>query len=387
MGDLAAVRRARFAVAGVFLANGVITGTWAAQIPLVEERLAISHSTLGLALFAMSLGALVGMPLTGAAVARVGSAQVTRVATMALFAAFLLPIMAPSALSLTAALFIFGATNGVMDVAMNAHAVAVERQLKRPVMSSFHGMWSLGGLVGAGIAALLLPVLSPFAEVATVVAAGVVFTGVALLFLLPATVDGGVQGTALALPSRATIGLGALCFLSMMSEGAIIDWAALHLKGSLNLGAGLAATGFAAYAASMAASRFSGDWLRSRFGSAELVRAGALLATTGLVIALASPFPLLAVAGFALVGFGLANLVPVFFGAAGRIPGTAAANIAAVATIGYSGFVVGPPFIGFVADLSSLTLALGLIVIACLAIAFWAGIAEPAKRGVAAPGA
>ena len=387
MGDLTAVHRARLAVAAVFFANGVITGTWAAHIPLVEERLAISHSTLGLSLFAMAFGAMVAMPATGPTVARFGSALVTRAATIALFATFLLPILAPSALSLAAALFVFGATNGVMDVAMNAHAVAVERLLKRPVMSSFHGMWSLGGLVGSGIAALLFPMLSPFAEAATVIVAGVAFAVVALVFLLPAAADGTVQGTAFAWPSRATIGLGILCFLSMMSEGAIVDWAALHLKGTLQLGDGFAATGFAAYAASMAAGRFSGDRLRSRFGSAELVRGSALLAAAGLVVALVSSFPLLAVAGFALVGLGLANLVPVFFGAAGRISGqTAAANIAAVATIGYSGFVVGPPFIGFVADASSLPLALGLIVLACLAIAFWAAIVEPSPHGATARG-
>jgi MFS family permease len=387
MPDLSPVRRARFAVAAVFLANGIIMGTWAAHIPLVEERLAISHSTLGLALFSMALGALLAMPVTGPTVARFGSALVTRVATLALFAAFLLPILASGPLTLAAALFVFGATNGIMDVAMNAHAVAVERRLKRPVMSSFHGMWSLGGLVGSGIAALLLPALSPLAEAGTTVAAGIALAAVALFFLLPAGADGGVQGTALAWPSRATLGLGVLCFLTMSSEGAVIDWAALHLKGSLKLGAGLAATGFAAYAASMAASRFSGDWLRGRFGAAELVRGSALLAAAGLIVALVSPFPLLAVAGFALVGLGLANLVPVFFGAAGRIPGhSAAGNIAAVATIGYSGFVVGPPFIGFVADLASLRLALGLIVLACLSVALWAAVVDPSTRGATAPG-
>jgi Major Facilitator Superfamily len=388
MRDFSAIRRARFAVSAVFLANGIIMGTWAAHIPLVEERLAISHSTLGLSLFAMAFGALMSMPLTGPTVARFGSARVTRVATMALFAAFMLPILAPDPLSLTAALFVYGAINGVMDVAMNAHAVAVERQLERPVMSSFHGMWSLGGLIGSGFAALTLPLTAPIAQAGLTVVVGAVFAVIALFFLLPAHADGGVEGTTLAWPSRATIGLGILCFLSMTSEGAIIDWGALHLKGSLELGAGLAATGFAVYAGAMAASRFSGDWLRSRFGAVELVRWSALLAAAGLGVALVAPVPALAIAGFALIGLGLANLVPVFFGAAGRIPGqTAAANIAAVATIGYSGFVVGPPFIGFVADLTSLALALGLIVVACLAVALWAAIVEPAPRSAAAPGA
>ncbi len=289
MRDFSAIRRARFAVSAVFLANGIIMGTWAAHIPLVEERLAISHSTLGLSLFAMAFGALMSMPLTGPTVARFGSARVTRVATMALFAAFMLPILAPDPLSLTAALFVYGAINGVMDVAMNAHAVAVERQLERPVMSSFHGMWSLGGLIGSGFAALTLPLTAPIAQAGLTVVVGAVFAVIALFFLLPAHADGGVEGTTLAWPSRATIGLGILCFLSMTSEGAIIDWGALHLKGSLELGAGLAATGFAVYAGAMAASRFSGDWLRSRFGAVELVRWSALLAAAGLGVALVAP--------------------------------------------------------------------------------------------------
>ena len=160
----------------------------------------------------------------------------------------------------------------------------------------------------------------------------------------------------------------------------MLDWGALHLRGSLGVSPGLAATGFAAFAASMAAGRLAGDWLRARFGAVPLVRWSACLAAAGLVVALVVPWPLVAIAGFGLVGLGLANLVPVFFGAAGRIPGQApGAAIAALATIGYSGFVVGPPFIGVVADLASLRVALGLIVLACVAIALAAGIAEPAR--------
>ncbi len=388
MFQMSAPRRARYAVAAVFLANGIVMGTWAAHIPLVEERLAISHSTLGLALFAMALGALLAMPLTGPTVARFGSALVTRVATMALFAAFLLPILAPGPRALMAALFVLGATNGIMDVAMNAHGVAVERLLDRPVMSSFHGMWSLGGLIGSGFAALLLPMMPALAQAGLTVVVGITLSIAALVFLLPASADGGDrQGVAFALPTRATIGLGVLCFLCMTGEGAVMDWAALHLRRNLELGAGLAATGFTAYSASMAISRFSGDRLRHRFGATELVRGSALLAAAGLVVALAVPLPFVAIGGFALVGLGLANLVPVFIGSAGRIPGQAAGtSIAAVATIGYAGFVVGPPVIGFVADATSLALALGLIVLACLAIALFAAVVEPAPRRAPAPG-
>jgi MFS family permease len=377
----AAVARARWAVAAIFLVNGIVIGSWAAQIPLVEERLEISHSTLGAALFMMALGALSAMPLTGPLIARFGSAAVTRAITPLLLAAFPLALLAPRPEWLMAALFYFGAANGVMDVTMNAHGVSVERRLGRPVMSSFHGMWSLGGLLGAGFAAIMLPVVSPFTAALVTVALCLVAAIVALSVFLPASIDRGNVGTAIALPNKATLGIGILCFLCMISEGAVLDWGALHLRGNLDAGAGLAATGFAAFSASMAIGRFSGDWLRNRVGSVALVRASAWLAAIGLVIALTVPWPVVAIVSFAFVGLGLANLVPVFFGAAARIPGqNPGAAIAALATIGYSGFLVGPPVIGFVADVTGLAMALGLIVLACVVIALAAGITEPVSN-------
>jgi hypothetical protein len=373
-------RRARWAVAFIFLANGIVIGTWAAHIPLVAARLAIGHATLGVALLAMALGALVAMPLGGAVIARIGSAAVTRASALALFAAFLLPLLAPHPLLLIAALLVFGAANGLLDVAMNAHGVLVEQRLGRPVMSSFHGMWSLGGLIGAGAAAVLLPVMPAFAEGLLVTAVTAAMGIAALLQLLPSATDVHGSEGGFAWPTRATIALGSLCFLAMSTEGAVLDWSALHLEESLALGPGIAATGFAAFSASMAAGRFAGDWIRGHIGAVALVRWSALLGAVGLALALVAPTAVLAIAGFAAVGFGMSNLVPIFFGAAGRIPGQASGTgIAAVATMGYTGFLAGPPVIGFVADVTSLAVALGLIVLACLAIAIAAWTVAPAE--------
>lgn len=382
----AAVARARWAVAAVFFLNGVVVGTWAAQIPLIEERLRITHSTLGMALFGMALGSLAAMPLTGPIIARFGSAVVTRIATPTLLIAFPLAILAPSFSMLWLAAFFLGAANGVMDVATNAHGVTVERRYGRPVMSSFHGMWSLGGLTGAGLAALLLRTMQPLAQ--ALLTTGLVLIGaiVALSFLLANAADSGSSGTKIALPNRATLGLGVLCFLCMTAEGAMLDWGALHLRSSFGASPGFAATGFAAFSASMASARLGGDRLRAILGSVSLVRWSAYLAAAGLVIALFAPSAPLALVGFAMVGLGLANLVPVFFGAAGRIPGQSPGSaIAALATIGYSGFVVGPPFIGVVADATTLRTALCLIVLACLAIALAAGIADPGRKTAPVP--
>ncbi len=377
------VRRARWATATIFLINGAVLGTWAAHIPLVEARLGISHATLGIALLFMAAGALIAMPLTGGGIARFGSAAIIRAATIVLLVALPFPLIAPHPALLMAALFLLGAANGVLDVSMNAHGVMVERRLGRAVMSSLHGMWSLGGLAGAGLAAILLPVVAPLMQVFAMLALAATAALVALAFLLPSSDDGQAGGVTFALPSRATLGLGILCFLCMSSEGAVLDWGALHLASSFQHGAGFAATGFAVFSAAMAAARFAGDRMRGVFGAVALVRGSGFLAAAGMVVVLTVPAPAIAVAGFALVGLGLANLVPVFFGVAGRITSQQAGGaIAAVATLGYTGFLLGPPVIGFVADAAGLSRALGLIVLACVAIALSAGVVRgPGNQG------
>jgi fucose permease len=209
-----------------------------------------------------------------------------------------------------------------------------------------------------------------------------VVAGAGCLWLLPTEADKGAAGAGFVLPGRATYAVGALCFLAMMTEGAVIDWSALHLKDRLSLSAGSAASGFAAFSATMALGRFFGDRLRSRLSAARLVRASASLAAAGLFVALLAPWPAVAVAGFAIVGLGLSNLVPIFFSAAARIPGQpSGAAIAAVATLGYGGFLVGPPVIGAVAEMTSLTLALGSTVLAAIVIALAATttVAPPRK--------
>jgi len=378
----AADRRARWAVAAVFFVNGGIIGSWAAHIPLVAERLALGHGVLGVALLMMAIGAMLAMPLSGAAIARFGSAALTRVSTLVFAAALPLPVLAPNFGLLAAALLLFGAANGIMDVAMNAHGVAVERRLSRPVMSSYHGMFSLGGLVGAGLAALVLPMTTATVHATAATAVGLALAALAVPHLLPASVDVRNEGPAFALPNKASLALGALTFLAMVSEGAILDWSALHLEGSLELSPELAAVGFAAFSATMAAGRFSGDWMRSHFGPVALVRGSAMLAAAGLAVALTVPSATVAVLGFAVVGLGMANLVPVLYGAAGALPGqSSGSGIAAVATMGYSGFLAGPPLIGFVAEATGLAAALGLVVLACVAV----GIAAAAASSAAIP--
>ena len=377
-----AVRRARWALAAVFFANGAVLGSWVPHIPLAQARLALGPAMLGLALLAMAAGALLAMPLTGAVIGRVGSAPVVRSSAFAFCAALPLPVMAPSLPLLVAALALFGAANGAMDVAMNAHAVAVEKRRGQPVMSTFHALFSLGGLAGATVGGAALTVMPGVTHAVAVFAVLGAALPIALARLLPADADVGVRRTGFARPSHATLGLGVLTFLVLLSEGAILDWSAVYLHTDLGVEAGTAAAGFAAFSAAMAAGRLAGDGLRQRFGAEPLARGSALLAAIGLAAGLALETPTAMVAGFGCAGLGLANLVPLLFSAAGRTTGQGAGTaIAAVATIGYTGFLVGPPVIGFVAAATTLRAALAILVIACAVVALSARAVRLADLG------
>jgi fucose permease len=364
--------RARRAVAAIFFINGAVMGSWAPLIPLVQQKLHLGTAQLGLCLLGMAAGGITAMPLAGGLVNRSGSAPVVRFSTVGLCGAILLPIAAPNPWLLFVALFIVGATNGAMDVAMNAHGIAVEQALRRPVMSSYHAMYSLGGFTGAlGGAALLRATAYPLAEAATVGLSLGAFSFVALRFLLASAVDQGGPGHAhFAFPKGLAVVLGLLCFLVMMAEGSMLDWTAVYLHRVLAADASLAAFGFSAFSVAMATGRFAGDWLRQTFGAAALVSSSAVLAAGGLVLAVTVPLVPLAVLGFGLCGLGLSNAVPVLFSAGGNLPGeSAGSGVAAVATLGYAGFLVGPPLIGVSAQLVSLRFGLGLVALGCVAVA------------------
>ena len=379
---------ARWAVAAVFFINGAVIGAWAPLIPLVQQKLHLSAGQLGLCLLGMAAGGIVAMPLAGILASRFGSAPVVRFSTLGLCGTILLPAAAFNPWLLFLALLSVGVANGAMDVAMNAHGIAVEQALRRPVMSSYHAMYSLGGFAGAlGGAALLRATGHPFAEAATVGLSLGALSFMALHFLLSSSADqGGPDHSHFAFPKGLAVVLGLLCFLVMMAEGYMLDWTAVYLHRSLNADASLAALGFSAFSVAMATGRFAGDWLRQRFGAAALVSLSAALAAGGLIVAVAIPQVPFAILGFGLCGLGLSNAVPVLYSAGGNLPGASAGSgVAAVATLGYTGFLVGPPLIGFSAQLVSLGFGLALVGIGCAAVAALAprvvgktGIAKPA---------
>ena len=371
--------RARAAVSTIFFVNGTVLASWVPHIPAVKARHAISDGELGIVLLSMAVGAVCALPPAGWLVARAGSRLMTSAAAIALCVALPLPLVSPNVGLLSLSLVVLGACNATLDVSMNAQAVAVERAYGRAIMSSFHGLFSLGGLVGAGLAGGVMAL--GVGDVAHVTAMSIVcLSAVAcgLRWLVPSAVGDARAGTAFARPTRALLGLGALAFCGLLAEGAMGDWSAVYLHDALGSSAAVAAAGFAAFSLAMAAGRFGGDRLVARFGARIVLRASSAVAAAGLAGALVIGTPIPGIVGCGLVGLGIANVIPILFGAAGRVPGTATGTaLAAVATMGYVGFLAGPPVIGLVAQVSGLRVALGIVGALCALIAVGAGAADP----------
>ena len=376
--------RARVGVAAVFFLNGFGYGSWVPRIAEIQAKLSLSEGQLGLALFMAALGALLAMPLAGAACHRYGS-QVPTAVSVVLFGLSLPGLaLAPTFVWLGLALLFLGAAAGALDVAMNAQGVAVEKRYWRPIMSSLHGMFSVGGMTGAAATALIagldVPLLPHFAGIAALV---VVVGTVACRPLLPASAEGHAEGPGFARPSLAILVPGIVALASLLSEGAVADWSAVYLS-SLGAGTAMAAAAFAAFSLMMAAGRFAGDPLVAHLGGDLVVRTGGALAACGLALTLVIGQPLAAVIGFGLVGAGVSCVFPVGLSAAARAPDLPpSAAIAAVCTVGYFGFLLGPPMIGGLAELIGLPAALGLVVLLCALIAV---LGSGAPRRARAPG-
>jgi MFS family permease len=360
------------AIFTIFLLHGVMVGSWVPHIPLAKERLDVGPAIFGLALLAIAAGAVTAMPLAGAMINRFGSAQVTLVTGVLFCISFLGPVMAPSLTTFSIAGYCLGAFIGSMDVAMNAHGIAVERTLKKPIMSMLHGGFSIGGMVGGFLGAWALKFMDEFAHIALAGGACLVILLFSGQYLLSAGTDKGLSDTHFGWPTKATIGLGLLCFLALMAEGSVLDWGAIYFTQKFSVTAGTAALAYAFFSAGMAASRLTGDWLRQKFGAVQMVVVSALLTAAALGLAISVSSFITAVILFTFAGIGIGNIAPVLFAGGGRLePEAPGRGIAAVTTLGYAGFLAGPPLIGFTAQVSSLGQSFWLIVIACLIIAFF----------------
>ena len=363
--------RLRIALTVFFALDGFVFAGWVVRIPAIKHQTGASASTLGLALLGVSAGAVITMMLTGRLCRRYGNHQVTVVCAVLLSLSVALPPLTHSALALGAVLLIFGSAYGGINVAFNSAAVDLVRTLQRPIMPSFHAAFSLGGMAGAGLGALVAGALSPTRHLLGLTAIGLLVTVVAGRTLLriqppppPESAPDAAAGTrstsaprrlgAHTRPLVITFGLIALC--TAYGEGALADWSALHLEQDLDAAPGVAAVGYSCFALAMTIGRLTGTRLLERLGQTRTLVVGGATAAVGMLLAALAPSLWAALAGFVITGLGLANLFPVAVERAGTLAGPD--GVAIASTLGYGGMLLGPPAIGFMADWFSLPVAL-----------------------------
>jgi predicted MFS family arabinose efflux permease len=371
----------RVAITAVFFVNGALFASWASRIPALSDRVGATTGALGLALLAPAVGAVVAMPAVGRMLPGRSSRSFCRLAVLALMAAILLPALARSVPVLAAALLVVGMANSSLDLAMNAQGMSIERHLGRPILSSLHAAFSFGGFAGAGLGALAAALdIAPLPHLA---AAALLFGIPGLIAIGPLLVrdeDRDADAPRLRwtrLPSRLAL-LGAACFFCLMAEGGASDWSAKLVRDSLAGSAALGAIAYAVFSIGMGCGRLIADRLWARWGATGLLRRCGLLAAAGFAGGLLAGTAPAAIAGFAALGLGLAGVVPTLFRAGADEPGVPTGPaLAAVSSLGYLGFLAGPPLIGGVAQLTSLRLACGLLVAAGLLVFLLASSAEP----------
>jgi fucose permease len=354
-----------------FLAAGLAMSAWAPLVPFAKERLALGEADLGLLLLCLGAGSLMAMPVTGLLASRFGCRIVVLVSGA--FVCLVLPglAVAPTPMLLGATLFAFGAALGTLDVAMNVQAVIVERESGGSLMSGFHGLFSVGGFIGAGLMALMLWAGLTPAAASVVVSLLVALSLVAAApYLLREPDAGEGHGSMFVVPHGAVIFIGVLCFLCFLAEGAILDWSALLLTSEQGMDATRAGLGYAAFAIAMTVGRLTGDRVVRRLGGKRVLLLGGLCGAVGFFVAVLAPSAPLALVGFLLVGLGASNVVPILFTAAGNQSAMPAGlAIGAITTLGYAGILAGPAVIGFVAHAVSLNLAFAGLGCAMLVIA------------------
>ncbi|MET8768916.1 MFS transporter [Streptomyces sp. NPDC004658] len=377
------IRRARYAVAAVFAVHGAVTGSFATRVPWVQDHTSLGAGQLGFALAFTALGASCAMPLAGGITHRFGSRTALRGLLALWTLSLILPSIAPNLVTLCLAMFVYGASAGMADVAMNALGVEVERRLGKSIMSGLHGMWSAGALIGSA-AGTLAAHLGADARVhfalasAVLTLLGLVACGW-VLDLQPAEDE--EPPPRFALPPRSALLIGAVGFCAVFAEGASLDWSAVFLRDRLDSSAGLAAASTTGFMLTMAVARIAGDAVVNRFGAVRTVRAGGVLAGLGGLLIVLAGHPVVAMTGFALMGLGIAVVVPLCFAAAGHAGPNPSQAIAGVATITYTSGLIAPSLIGGVAQATSLMVSFVVVTALACGLAAFAGVLRTAERG------
>jgi predicted MFS family arabinose efflux permease len=357
----------------MFLICGTATSCWAPMVPFAKARLGLDDAALGATLLALGGGSMLAMPLTGVAIHRWGSRPI--LAAASLLSCAVLPWLAvqPTTALMVATLFVFGATLGAMDVAMNAHGIVVQQLAGRPIMSGFHALFSVGGLLGAVTVAILLRAGVPLVACMVAIAIGLALLAVLEQRHLLSVHREPSEATFTIVPRPAVLLLGGLCFISFLAEGAVLDWSAVFLREIRMVDVSLAGVGYGVFSIAMAAGRFAGDRITHGIGSRRILRIGSAIAALGFLVAGALPWTSAALLGFVLIGLGASNVVPVLFSASGRVPGVPAGiALATVTTIAYAGLLLGPALVGFLAQTTSLPAAFIVLGVMFALVAFGA---------------
>ncbi len=377
------LNRQALAVGLVFASDSLLFGSWVAHIPHIKQKLHLSDADLGLTLFAMPIGLLLMNPFTGWIIGKLGETRACFWSAVGLTLAICIPINAPNTAVMAVGLFLVGLCGALINVAMNTAATNVERSQNIAIMSSCHGMWSLGGLFGSGIAGAVIALhVSPSMHMA--VMAGVILLLTFLLQPILSTIpsssrpengrltngqteSGEKPRSSFVVPNRDLLLMILIGLAVAMGEGAALDWSAVYLRDTLGASGQIAALGFGAFSLTMTGFRFLGDGIIPRIGAKRWLQLGALVAATGLLIAIVLPYPPTALAGFALLGAGCSLGAPILYSASMRVPGIPpAAGLATFATFSFIGFLAGPPVIGFVAESFGLHYGLGLVAVILL---------------------
>lgn len=356
----------RIAVKIAFFLNGFIYANWVSRLPRIQEHFHAHDGMIGMVLFSLSLGAIVAMPFAGWVIIRNGSRTITLFSLLAYCALVpLIPLM-PGIAGLMVLFLVVGAATGMLDVAMNAQAVMVEQQYRKPIMTSFHALFSIGMALGAWCSTIFtdlhLSLVVHFTSIAIASLLAVLWVSRNLIFDKPE--QKAESGPLIRVPNAALFTVGIIALCCMIGEGAMSDWTVNYMENIAGASETLAPVGLSAFATAMTLGRIFGDSVRTRIGDANLIMGGGVLATLGLVFALIIIDPYVSIGGFFLVGLGLSTIVPIAYSIAGNAKGLpSGVGIAMVTTIGYAGFLLGPPVIGFIAYLYDLRVGLGAVLV------------------------
>ncbi|MBC3841296.1 MFS transporter [Streptacidiphilus sp. 4-A2] len=377
------IRRARRSVAAVFAVHGAVSGSFATRIPWIKGQLHLSAGELGIALMAPAIGSSLAMPLAGRLVHARGHRSAVRLLLSLYCLALALPALAPDLPVLVLALLISGACAGTADVAMNAQGVEVEQRYGRSIMSGLHGMWSVGGLLASAVGVLAASLgWDARIHLAAMAAILLCVGAVACRGLLDVRSEPQAPPPPrFALPPRSAWAIGLVGFCAVFAEGASGDWSGVYLRGTAGASAGVAAASYTAFACMMAVSRLSGDAVVRWLGPVRAVRAGGVVAALGGTLVVLSRSPLPAIAGFALLGIGIAVVVPLCFAAAGHSGDNPSRSIAGVATVTYTSGLLAPAAIGWVAQASSLSVSFAVVTLLTLGLVLGAPVLAPSRAG------